>query len=171
MEMFPFRAPSTRTVLGKTWVRVRDFMYVAAPFILVGSFLLGLLYESGWAGKLEQPLRPLSVYWLGLPAAAGLALVFGFLRKEMALSLLVVFAAMTIPGLGTDAALTEFMTRQQIFTFALVNAVYIPCVATFAVLVRELGWRAALAISAATVTLAMVLGGASRLLFVLVGRS
>jgi ferrous iron transport protein B len=171
MEMFPFRAPSTRTVLGKTWVRVRDFMYVAAPFILVGSFLLGLLYESGWAGKLEQPLRPLLVYWLGLPAAAGLALVFGFLRKEMALSLLVVFAAMTIPGLGTDAALTEFMTRQQIFTFALVNAVYIPCVATFAVLVRELGWRAALAISAATVTLAMVLGGASRLLFVLVGRS
>ncbi|MEJ5187389.1 MAG: nucleoside recognition domain-containing protein, partial [Candidatus Geothermincolales bacterium] len=167
MEMFPFRVPSMGTVLRKTWLRVKDFIYVAAPFILAGSFVLGLLFESGWAVRLEAPLRPFVVHWLGLPAAAGLALVFGFLRKEMALSLLLVFAAMSIPGLRSDAALNEFMTDHQIFVFALVNTIYIPCVATFAVLVRELGWRAALAISAATVLMALLLGGVARFVLAL----
>ncbi len=169
MEMFTFRAPSLRTVLVKTWQRVREFMILAAPFILVGSFLLGILYESGWAGKMEAPMGPLVKGWLGLPTAAGLALLFGFLRKEMALSLLLVFAAMTTPGVKEDSALVEFMTRQQIFVFALVNSIYIPCVATFAVLVRELGWRSALVISASTVVLALLVGGAARWAFTLSG--
>ncbi|MDY6796185.1 MAG: ferrous iron transport protein B [Actinomycetota bacterium] len=167
MEMFPFRRPSLVIVLKKTWQRLKDFVYIAAPLIIVGSFILGLLYESGWILKLTGPLKPLMEGWLGIPAVAGLALIFAFLRKELALALLLVLAAQAIPGVTEGSSLLEFMTKGQIFTFALVNTIYIPCVATLAVLWKELGTRDSLVISASTVILALLLGGLSHLVIVL----
>lgn len=167
MEMFPFRRPSFISVLKKTWQRIKDFVYIAAPLIILGSFVLGLLYESGWVFKLLTPLEPVMEGWLGIPAVAGLALIFGFLRKELTLALLLVLAAQTIPGVTESSSLLEFMTAGQIFTFALVTALYIPCVAALAVLWRELGVRDSLLISASTVVLAMIVGGLSHLVIVL----
>lgn len=164
MEMFPFRQPSLITVLKKTWLRLKDFLYIAAPLIVAGSFVLGLLYESGWIFKLTTPLKPIMETWLGIPAVAGLALIFAFLRKELALALLVVLAAQVIPNVTTSSTLLDFMTKGQIFTFALVCTIYIPCVATLGVLWRELGWREALSIAVATVILALLLGGLSHLI-------
>ena len=51
------------------------------------------------------------------------------------------------------------MSPLQIFVFALVVAIYVPCVATVAVLARELGWKDAIAISAGTFRLAVAVGG------------
>ncbi len=163
MEMFPFRTPSFLNVLKKTWMRLKDFFYIAAPLIIVGSFVLGLLYESGWIFELTEPLKPLAEWWLGIPAVALLALIFAFLRKELALALLLVLAAQVIPGVTESSALTEFMSGGQIFTFALVCAIYIPCVATLAVLWREVGTRDSLLITGSTVVLALLLGGLSHL--------
>jgi ferrous iron transport protein B len=58
--------------------------------------------------------------------------------------------------------LLAFMTPQQLFVYALVNTIYIPCLATFAVLSKELGTRTALGIAAFTVALAIVVGGVAR---------
>ncbi len=167
MEMFPFRSPTLGNVLKKTWLRLKDFFLIAAPLIVVGSFLLGLLYESGWILSLTAPLRPVAEWWLGIPPVALLALIFAFLRKELALALLLVLAAQAIPGVTTDSSLTEFMTGGQIFTFALVCAIYIPCVATLAVLWREVGPRDSLAITGSSVVLALLLGGLSHLVIIL----
>jgi ferrous iron transport protein B len=167
MEMFPFRRPSMLTVLKKTWVRLKDFLYIAAPLIVAGSFILGLLYESGWIFELTVPLKPIMEWWLGIPAVAGLALIFAFLRKELALALLLVLAAQVIPGVTEESSLLEFMTKGQIFTFALVCAIYIPCVAALGVLWKELGTRDSLLISASTVILALLLGGLAHLIIVL----
>ncbi len=167
MEMFPFRRPSLINVLKKTWMRLKDFLFIAAPLIVAGSFLLGLLYESGWIIRLTTPLRPVAEWWLGIPAVALLALIFAFLRKELALALLLVLAAQAIPGISESSSLLEFMSRGQIFVFALVCAVYIPCVATFAVLWKELGGRSTLAITGSTVLLALLLGGLAHLVIAL----
>lgn len=167
MEMFPFRAPSVSNIVRKTWLRIRDFLYIAAPLIVAGSVALGLLYESGWIDHLVGPMRPLTEWWLGIPAVAGLALVLGFLRKELALALLVILAARVIPGVTESSTLLDFMTRGQIFTFVLVCSIYIPCVATLAVLWRELGPRDSLLVAASTVVLALLLGGLSHLVIAL----
>lgn len=169
MEMFPFRQPSPRTMLKKTWQRLKDFLYIAAPLIVVGSFVLGFLYETGWIFKLTVVLKPITEWWLGIPAAAGLALIFGFLRKEMALAFLLVLAAHLVPGVMENSPLLAFMTKGQIFTFTLVCAIYLPCVAAFGVLWRELGWREALSIGVSTVTLALLLGGLSHLIQIVAG--
>ncbi|UCC27511.1 MAG: hypothetical protein JSW29_05395, partial [Candidatus Bathyarchaeota archaeon] len=86
----------------------------------------------------------------------GIVLILGVLRKELALELLVVLA---IAQYGPTAQnLLMFMTPIQIFVFALVVTIYIPCVAAIAVLGRELGWKTALFIMIFTIILALLVG-------------
>ncbi len=157
MEMFPFRAPLISNIFKKTWHRFRDFVFVAFPIVLAGSLVLGAMYETGYLWKLSAPLSPVVEGWLGLPAVAGLTLIFAVLRKELALQLLVTLAVVRYGGGASNLLL--FMNQAQLFVYALVNTIYIPCVATIAVLGRELGWRRALGIMAFTITLAIIIGG------------
>ena len=160
MEMFPFRRPGARAILKKTWYRFYHFVVMATPIILGGSIILGGLYESGLLWSLAAPLRPIMEGWLGIPAVAGLTLIVAVLRKELALQLLITLAMVQY---GPQASnLLSFMRPDQIIVYALVNTIYIPCVATIAILGRELGWKRALLISAFTVGLALLVGGAAR---------
>lgn len=167
MEMFPFRMPSLPTILKKTWFRFKDFVFVATPIVLGGSLALGALYETGYVWALAGPLSPVVQGWLGLPAVAGLTLIFAVLRKELALQLLV---ALAVVQYGRDADnLLHFMNEKQIFVYALVNTIYIPCVATIAVLGRELNWRRAALIMAFTISLAIAIGGVAYRILGLLG--
>lgn len=152
MEMPPLRRPMLKPVLSKTWIRMKHFVYIAAPLLLVGSLLIGALHVSGALNAITEPLSPLTVGWLGLPAVAIIPLIYGFIRKEGALVLLVVLA-------GTSNLL-GFMSPLQLFVFALVVTIYVPCIATMAVLARELGWKNAVLISASTFLIALLVGGA-----------
>jgi ferrous iron transport protein B len=167
MEMFPFRRPGLGPIIQKTWYRFREFIMVATPIVLGGSIVLGGLYETGLLWWFAIPLRPIMEGWLGLPAVAGLTLIVAVLRKELALQLLVTLA---IAQYGLQAKnLLTFMRPDQIVVYALVNTLYVPCVATISILARELGWRRALLISGFTVLLALLVGGAARGLFTIFG--
>ena len=87
---------------------------------------------------------------LGLPDYASTALLFGILRKEMAFETLVVLA-------GT-ASLDTVMTGVQLYTFAIVSTLFVPCISTIAVLRRELGTRIAALITVYTVALGLAIG-------------
>jgi len=157
MEMFPFRFPSVSSSLKKTWYRFRNFAFVAFPIVTLGSMALGALFETGYLWVILEPISPVVYGLLGLPAVAGLCLALGVLRKELTLELLV---ALAIVQYGPTASnLLTFMAPLQIFVFALVVTIYIPCVATIAVLGKELGWKNALLIMAFTIILALVIGG------------
>jgi ferrous iron transport protein B len=163
MEMFPFRRPTLLPMVKRTWGHFREFVVVATPIVVGGSIVLGGLYETGLLWTLAAPLRPIMEGWLGLPAVAGLTLIVAVLRKELALQLLVTLA---IAEYGPQASnLLSFMQPNQIVVYALVNTLYVPCVATIAILARELGWRRAALISAFTVVLALLVGGAARGIF------
>jgi ferrous iron transport protein B len=97
------------------------------------------------------------VGWLGLPPVAGLALIFAILRKELALQLLIALAIIQYGGAGAN--LLQFMNPSQVFVYALVNTLYIPCVATISVLGKEIGWGRALGITGFTLVLATLVGG------------
>ena len=167
MEMFPFRRPVLRQVLRKTWRRFREFVWDAAPIIILGSMALGVLYETGVVWKLEPIMAPVVQGWLMLPAVAGLTLIFAVLRKEMALQLLLVFAA--VQAGGAVVSISSIMTTSQIVTYAIVNAIYIPCLATITVLGRVVGWKRTVYIIAGTIVLALAVGGAVARLLPLIG--
>ena len=156
MEMFPFRIPSISSSLKKTWFRFKDFAFIAFPFVVGGSFVMGALFETGYLQAIINPLQPAVSLVLGLPAVAGVTLILGIVRKELALELLI---ALAVAQYGAAAKnLLVFMTPLQIFVFALVLTIYVPCVATVAVLGRELGWKNAILIMIFTIILAVAIG-------------
>jgi len=125
-------------------VAIREYNqeHVAFPILIVGSSILGVVDELGMLAVFEDMLRPVFVGFLGLPAYAATAFIFGILRKEMALEILAVLA-------GT-AMFIDVMTPLQIYVFALVATIYVPCAATIAVIGKELGWRNIVLISGFT---------------------
>ncbi len=150
MEIPPLRAPRLTQILKKTWIRFREFVYIALPLIIIGGAILGVLLEFGYLYFIINPATPLVVGWLGLPPEAAAALIYGILRKELTVELLVVLAG---------GSIETFMTIRQMFVFAIVTTIYIPCIATIAVLGREYGWKYTLVLAATTITLALLLGG------------
>ena len=152
MEMPPLRRPMLKPVLQKTWMRMKGFFYVAIPLLLLGGLFIGALQVSGVMNSLVAPFSPLTVGWLGLPAVAIIPLIYGFIRKEGALVLLVAVA-------GTSQLTPGFMSPLQLFVFALVVAIYVPCLAAVAVLARELGKKDAVLISVGTFLIALLVGG------------
>lgn len=157
MEIPDLRFPLPRNVLWKTWSRSKDFFVVAFPILLVGSLILEFLMAYGVLDSLVAPLAPFTEGFLGLPPVTIIALIFGVLRKEMAMQLLVVL-------FGT-ADLATVMTPEQLFVFALIMATYIPCLSAIAVMSREFGWKDTLKVTMASMTLAFAMGGLANYLF------
>jgi ferrous iron transport protein B len=150
LEMSPLRRPTVKNVLLKSWMRIREFLLVAMPLLIVASIILGLFQYSGLMAAFEEFIAPFSEVVLGLPSYATTALIFGILRKEMALETLVILA-------GT-ADLGSVLTMAQIYIFAVVSVLFIPCIATIAVLRKEIGTKMALLISAYTLAIGILVG-------------
>lgn len=156
LELPTLRRPIARQVGFKAWFRFRSFVRTAAPVMLVGSFVLGLAYETGAIGPVETALSPVTSGVLGLPPVAGVALVLAFLRKELALQLLVVLAIAQYGAAASD--LSTFMSPAQVFIYAVVVAISVPCIATLASMIDEFGRTAALAVNGAVLGLALATG-------------
>ncbi len=153
MEVPAYRVPSPRVVAIKTWWRLREFVLMAFPLLVAGSVVLSLVDFYGWQHGINAVLSPLTAL-LGLPRSVGLTLIFGVLRKELSLLML-------MQALGTTHVLGA-MTAAQILIFTLFVTFYLPCMATLASMMRELGWRLTLAASTALLVLAIVVSLGAR---------
>jgi len=157
MEMPPMRMPSAKLTLKQTWARAKDFVIIAVPLLIVLGIILGGLQYLGMFGAISDLMSPVTVWWLGLPAFAGILLIFGIMRKELTLLLL-----------GTVAGTQNFgsvMTNDQMIVFTLVVMLYIPCIATIGALVKEIGMKRAAIITVFEIGFAILVGGiAMRLL-------
>ena len=156
LEMSPLRWPTMKNVLLKSWMRIREFLLVAMPLLIIASIILGLFQYLGFMAAFEAFIAPFSETVLGLPAYATTALIFGILRKEMALETLIILA-------GT-ADLGSVLSMAQIYIFAVVSVLFVPCIATIAVLRKEVGTRMAIVIAAYTLALGILAGAVLNLL-------
>jgi ferrous iron transport protein B len=96
---------------------------------------------------------------LGLPAQTGVPLIFGVLRKELALLLLA--QAMGTEDFGT------VLSPGQMLVFTVFTIFYVPCLATIGALLREMGWRRTALVILGTTGLALLLGLVTRVLSLL----
>lgn len=150
MEIHSFRVPSLKVVTKQTWIRTKSIIYIVFPIYIVGSALIQGLYVFGVLGPVSDFISPLTVMWLGLPAIAGILLIFGTVRKEYILLLLIAIY-------GTD--LSSVLTPVQFIVLALIGMLYIPCISTITILAKEFGWKSTIMISLANFTTAIVFGG------------
>ncbi|MEM2838539.1 MAG: ferrous iron transport protein B [Thermoplasmata archaeon] len=151
MEMPPLRKPSLRIVLRQSWFRAKDFVYIAIPLLIIIGLILGALQYFEWLDEISEAMSPVTVGWLGLPAFAGVLLIFGILRKEL-----------TLVMLGSVAGTLDFasvMSSDQMIVFTLVVMLYIPCAATVGALIKEIGLKKATMITVFEIGLAILVGG------------
>ena len=155
VEIPDMRLPSARQTVTKTYIRLKEFLTIAFPLLLAGSVVLETLMALDILQRIIDPAGPFMQVVLGLPAFTIVALVFGVLRKEMALQMLMVLT-------GTSN-LALVLSPHEMFVFALVMAVFMPCLAAFAVMVKEFGMRSTVAVAAASISLALVMGAVANL--------
>ena len=146
LEMPPYRVPTIKNVLNKSWFRMREFVVEAWPLLIAGSAVLAVLNHLDLSFFINGLVRPFT-WAMGLPHEVGLPLIFGILRKELSL-------VMLSQALGT-VDFESALTSTQMLVYATFVMFYLPCLATLAVLKRELGLRAMLVISALTVVVAL----------------
>jgi len=125
VDIPPYRFPYWKALLKKLWMRIRWFVREAVPYVLLGVLLVNLLYSLGVISFLSRVFSPVMTKALGLPPEAVGALVVGFLRKDVAVGMLA----------PLDLSLRQLIVASVVLT------TYFPCVATFVVLLRELGLK------------------------------
>ncbi|MGA7770437.1 MAG: ferrous iron transport protein B [Candidatus Sulfotelmatobacter sp.] len=130
LEVPRYQMPSLKVMTRKVWFRLREFVVLSWPLLIVGSAVLGLAEYWHWDHAIDMALSPLTRV-LGLPIAVGTTLVFGLLRKELSMIMLV-------QALGTTQ-IRQVMTASQILVFTIFITFYIPCIATVATLLKQIG--------------------------------
>ncbi|MBN1949901.1 MAG: ferrous iron transporter B, partial [Bacteroidales bacterium] len=143
IEIPPYRIPYLKGVIKKTWMRLKWFIKEAIPFVLLGVLIANLLYSFGIIQFVGKITAPVFNHLLGLPQEASGALVMGFLRKDIAVGMLVPL----------------HLSLKQLIVASVVLSMYFPCVATFAVLLKELGIIDLLKSTLVMVLTALITGG------------
>ena len=143
IEIPPYRIPPFRATLTKLWMRLSGFLREAVPVVIAGIFVITVLYSLGVFDKIASVTAPVVSGLFGLPEEGVSAIIVGFLRKDMAVGML-----------GT---LT--LTAEQVVVGTVVLAMFFPCIASFIVLARELGFRDMLKATGIMLVVALVVGG------------
>jgi len=133
LEMPSYKLPQPSAVVRKVWFRLREFILIAWPILIAGSVILSLLEYFQLAERINGILSLFTSGLLGLPSAVGITLIFGILRKELAIIMLV-------QALGTST-FSSVMTEEQMMVFTVFSLFYIPCLATLGMLRSTIGNR------------------------------
>ena len=144
LELPPYRKPSLQTMLRRAWREMNNFMVTTRGFIVGGAALVWLLTNlppqtvagagptvASRIGTLFDPLfAP-----IGMTPDLTVALIFGFIAKEILLGAMAVINNTSEAGLG--AAMRASITPLQALSFMTFTLLYTPCLSTVAVQIKE----------------------------------
>lgn len=148
VEIPPYRLPPWRVVGEKLWLRIHGFIREALPIVLGAVLVVNVLYNLGVFDVIANVAAPVVSGLLGLPKETIVALVVGFLRKDVAVGMLAPLA----------------LSAKQLVISSTVLAMFFPCVATFVILARELGARYMLKATGIMIVAALIVGSLQNLI-------
>ena len=144
LELPPYRKPSLQTMLRRAWREMTNFMVTTRGFIVGGAALVWLLTNlppqtvagagptvASRIGTLFDPL----LAPIGMTPDLTVALIFGFIAKEILLGAMAVINHTSEAGLG--AAIRASITPLQALSFMTFTLLYTPCLSTVAVQIKE----------------------------------
>ncbi|HWI62589.1 MAG TPA: ferrous iron transport protein B [Symbiobacteriaceae bacterium] len=150
IDLPPLRLPRLVNVLQKTYLKSKMFLFEAGPIFAIGSVIVAALNAWGVLDRLQAGLAPITEAWLGLPRETANAFIMGFVRRDFGAA-----------GLY-DLSLTPHQTMVALMTITL----FVPCIASIMIILKERGKREGWVIWVADLALAIFLGGVlHRLIF------
>jgi len=145
IDLPPMRLPRASNVLKKTWTKSVNFLQDATPMFFLAGFLVTIAQMIGLLDAFVRLLQPITVAWLHLPNDPRIATTFilGIVRRDFA-----------------SFGLTEVpLTPVQAVTAMIVITLFVPCIATVGVMIKERGAKIALTIWAGSWICAFFIGG------------
>lgn len=145
LELPPYRLPTAGQMLSRAWSEVKHFWVWSRRFIILGVVAVWLLNNlppgvepassgtlSGQLGQFMQPLLDP----IGINPKLTVALLFGFIAKEIVLGGLAVIYSQADPA-ALGRAIAADITWPQAMSFMLFTLLYTPCISTVAVIRSE----------------------------------
>lgn len=137
------RFPRMNNVFKKTFFRSWGFMKEAGFWFFVGAFGVGILELTGLLKVWQDFLNPLTVHWLKLPKEASTAFVMGMVRRDF----------------GAAGLFDLHLSAMQITVAIITITLFVPCIASFVVMLKERGIKEGMIIWLGTWVTAFFIGG------------
>jgi ferrous iron transport protein B len=137
------RLPQLNNVTKKTLYKTYFFMKEASPWFFVGALVVSILQVSGALISIMDAMEPLVVGWLKLPREAATAFVMGLVRRDF----------------GAAGMYHLDLTPYQIVAALVTITLFVPCVASLMVMLKERGLREGMIIWVGSLVLALTIGG------------
>ncbi len=138
----PLRLPRLSNIFNKTFTRSKIFLDEATPAFFVAAAVVAAMQVSGLLGVTIKAFEPLIADLLLLPKEVALSFILGMVRRDF----------------GAFGLLDIEMTATQLITACLVLTLFVPCIATVAVMIKEKNLKTALALWLMSWTLAFLVG-------------
>ena len=142
LEIPPYRFPPLLMLWKKLYFRIKGFLVEAMPVVLLGVLFINILLYFKLFDFVTGIFAPIVKGLFGLPEGAVVALAIGFLRKDVAVGMLMPLN----------------LSANQLFIAATLLAISFPCVATFVVLWKELGVKGVVKSTLIMIGISLIVG-------------
>lgn len=135
--------PQLKNVLRKTQYRTLGFMKDATPLFFIGTAIVGFLQVTGLINIWINLLEPLTTKVLQLPKESAVAFIMGMVRRDF----------------GAAGLFHMSLNEYQVVVSLVTITLFVPCIASFLVMLKERGWKIGFTIWAGTWIFAFTIGG------------
>jgi len=149
LELPPYRRPLIENVLAKSWIRMKDFVYVVISLLALGGIGYSVLDLLNLTNIIVEPFSGITT-WLGLPAVSTIPIIFGFLQKDLT-------GMMLLSVLGSEISLA--LSPLQIYTFGVATTIGIPCIIALGMLIKEFGFKRAILLTVGSIFYGILVAG------------
>lgn len=143
IDLPTIQIPKLKNVWKKTTFRTFGFMKEASFWFFVGALGVGLMQITGLLKIWQDILAPIVTGWLQLPKEAATAFVMGLVRRDF----------------GAAGLFDMDLTVMQITVAIITITLFVPCIASFVVMLKERGLKEGLSIWFGTWIVAFLIGG------------
>jgi ferrous iron transport protein B len=143
IDLPSLRLPRLDNVARKSAMKIWGFMKEVTVFFLLGAAFISILQVTGVLEWVIRVAHPVTVGWLGLPPQAAAAFVMGFVRRDF----------------GAAGFFAMNLTHAQLLVAMVTITLFVPCIASTMVVLKERGWVYTVGLFAASVGIAFLLGG------------
>jgi len=147
MEIPPIRIPNAMNIIIKTAGRVEWYLKEAVPLFILGTLILFMLHKLNLLVLLEKAASPVVVNLLHLPPKTTASFILGFLRRD--------YGAAGLFEMAQHGELTPVQSVVSLITITL----FLPCLASFFMIIKERGVKTTLWIVAIVFPAAFLFGG------------
>ncbi len=143
IDLPTLRLPRLDNVVRKSASKVWAFIKEVTVFFIGGTLFLGVLDVTGGLNWITIVMRPLISGWLGLPPDTAKAFVMSIIRRDF----------------GAAGFFTVHLTDPQLLVSMVTITLFVPCLASTLVVLKERGWAYMLGLLAGSIGFGFLAGG------------